>query len=334
MDDRNERYHSLENRMHPLVRGEYAIFTPPMLEAINWIIEWIDSKASGGYVVGFSRFGKSRFARFCVSNLIAEHYRGAIPVFVHIFQGHKLFSEPTFLLELLKSSNHIYTQRNRANVLFDRLSRHYATMAGNAGGNQIVLIIDEAQGMSPQDYRLICNLENELDRLGFRLTVISVASHEMNYNHETMVNSGHIHLNGRYFVRHCRFRGITNINELATVLRAFDSQLIWPEDSKTSYTRFFFPYSFEENFRFENCAKTMWKCYERWGYKHAKFALEVPMEHIAKAIEFLCRNVSDSTVLSEGMIDKKIEEAIESTEYEAHMAAISVALGGKRRGLG
>jgi hypothetical protein len=52
----------------------------------------------------------------------------------------------------------------------------YATWARNAGGNQVLLMIDEAQNMREPSYRILCNLQNELDDLGYQLTVISVGA--------------------------------------------------------------------------------------------------------------------------------------------------------------
>jgi hypothetical protein len=320
----NERYHSLDSRTHPLVRGQYAVFTPPMIEATNWIIEWIDTKSSG-YIVGFSRFGKTWFVRFCLPVLLSEYYLGGVPIFVHFLQVHGRFSESTFLYELLASCDH-KCSRGKTLVLFDRLIRHYSTAAAGKGANQIVLVVDEAQAMEEPHYRVICNLDNELDRLGFKMSVVSIGSHEMSYRHEVIVHSGHIHLNARYLLRNCTFRGIANLKELAAVLRAYDELLIWPENSNQAYTQFFFPASFGDGFRFANCAETMWECYLTLGPKKRGYALEVPMQYVAKPIEYICRTIRDEDVLGPSLKAELVQEAIDATGYSAHMEAVWFAL--------
>jgi hypothetical protein len=78
-------------------------------------------------------------------------------------------------------------------------------------------MIDEAQDMRDPEYRTICNLQNELDSLGFQLTVISVGSQELTYQHEVFIQTGDIHLIARFMVRDAPFRGIRDAAELRYV---------------------------------------------------------------------------------------------------------------------
>jgi hypothetical protein len=123
-----------------------------------------------------------------------------------------------------------------------------------------------------------------------------------------------------------RYSGNHSVSELDTVLSAYDARMEWPQGTGTTYTQFFFRESFDDGFRFKNCAPTMWECFKEWGYKKKGHNLEVPMQHIARAVEYMCRMVSDRDVGSDRMKDETIVEAIRSTEYQAHMQAVSFAL--------
>jgi hypothetical protein len=129
--------------------------------------------------------------------------------------------------------------------MFERLVRRYATTARNCGGNRIVLLIDEAQDMHQPEFETICNLENALDQLGFKLIVICVGSHELNYQHQVFIHTGKIHLNARYMVRFSRFRGIADVDELKSVLNGYDDLTDWPEGSGISFTRYLLKITFD-----------------------------------------------------------------------------------------
>jgi AAA domain len=328
MDDSNQIYFLPENREHPLVRGEYAICTAPILEMFDSICQWIDSHASGGYIYGFSRYGKSTASRFWITKLLAERYGKSLAFFRLIYKQHDRFSESLFLSELLGASQHPLERAPRKNVMLERISRQYATSARSQGGDQIVLLVDEAQEMHEPEYQTLCNLENELDQLGFNLTILSVGSHELTYQHQLFVQTGKIHLTARYMVRSSRFRGIRNKDELEAILRAYDILTEWPEGSGRSYTKHFFPHAFESGFRVANLAEEMWSTFVELGPHITGYRLEAPMEHIAKTVEYLFRSFSDDQIDAQGVRKENLTRAVANTEYQGHMAAISYMLKG------
>jgi hypothetical protein len=254
-------YELRESHDHPLVRGQYGLFTPPISDFFATVCEWIESRVTGGYVYGVPRLGKSRAVQFWIEQLLSEKYHGLLPLFRLIYKEHDRFSEHEFLSDLLDASHHKYSASGSRRVKLDRLVKLYAARARNAGGNHIVLMIDEAQYMGDSGYRTLCNLQNQLDNQGYHLTVISVGSHELAYQHEVFIQSGDIHLMGRFMVRDAPFRGIRNVEELKFVFDGYDSQTEWPENSGVSYTKYFFPAAFENGFRIANCASTLWEIF-------------------------------------------------------------------------
>jgi len=330
MDSRNDIYMQSGSREHPVVKGHYALLTAPIIEAFDAVTEWIEGNFSGGYVFGFSRFGKTVFVESWLPALLSEHFEGRLAVFNVSCKYHKAFSEAMFLSELLGASEHAYDRGLQKKNNFERLTRYYATAARNFGGNKVVLIIDEAQDMNDLHYRTICNIENELARLRFKFCTVSIGSHEMSYRHEMAIESGHIHLNGRYLVRHVRFRGINSLAELAAVLESYDLCTEWPEQSGISFTRHFFPNAFDDGFRLSTCAELMWAFFSHWAPEKLKPRLEVPMEHIAKAAEYIFRRKTETAISSEGLREEDVADAIKSTQYSAHMNAIAYSLPGDK----
>jgi hypothetical protein len=62
-------------------------------------------------------------------------------------------------------------------IMLERLTRLFAVRAQSRRGNQILLLVDEAQNMHEPEYQTLCNLENELDQIGFKLTVVRKQKH-------------------------------------------------------------------------------------------------------------------------------------------------------------
>jgi len=64
----------------------------------------------------------------------------------------------------------------------------------------------------------------------------------------------------------------------------------------------------------------------RIGPHKRGYRLEVPMEHIAKSVEYLFRTFSDESVAMKGIEPSSLLRAVNTSEYENHMAAISYML--------
>jgi hypothetical protein len=324
MAEQNRIYFQLESRAHPVVRGKYAVDTYPIEEFFEQLCVWIDSRVTGAYIYGFSRFGKSYTIEFC-KPLLSEKYHGLLPIFIFNFRDHKPFSESLFLMELLGASRHKYGTSGKKKIMMDRLVRLYATCARNCGGNHIILIIDEAQNMHDPAFETLKDIQNALDSLGFKLTVISVGSHELTYQHELFILTGSIHLVSRFMVHKARFRGTRDEEELRFALRGYDSPEIseWPEGSGICYTEYFFPRAYREGFRIADSASHLWKIFLDLGPHKQNYRLEVPMEHIAKAAESVFRNYTDTQIATHGLEFDDLLAQVKASDYREHMSAIS-----------
>jgi hypothetical protein len=236
---------------------------------------------------------------------------------------HDRFSESLLLMELLGASKHKYGTSISKKVMLDRLVRLFATRAKNSGGNQIVLIIDEAQRLHEPQFQTLCNLQNELDSLGFKLTVISVGSHELTYQHELLIQTGSIHLMARFMVRSARFRGIRDEKELKLVLDGYDQHTDWPSGSHTTFTQYFFPHTFEDGFRIADSAADLWNIFLELGPKKRGYTLEVPMESIAKTVESVFRSYTDDFISAHGLSPTDLIQHVGDAGYQNHMKAVS-----------
>ena len=315
-----ERLNSL---IHPALTEEYALYTPPIAEFFENIATWIENRATGGYIFGASRLGKTKAIESWVEELIKERFNGKLPFFKMIYRNHDHITEREFLLELLLANHHKFKNAKNRIEIFERLVNYFCVRAKNAGGNQAILMIDEAQNAGESDYKWLCNIQNEMKERGYLLTIIFVGSHELTYQHEIFGLSQDAHLVGRFMTRFAKFRGINSIKELEFVLNGYDLYTEWPKDSKQSYTKYFFPRAFDAGFRLADLAPLLWEIYLNFAPLALQNNLEIPMEHIAKTIEYLFRNFSNK---DDHLIDFSIDilkKAVDQTGFCNHMKALS-----------
>lgn len=318
--------------VHPMILQEYAIYTPPIAEIFDVICEWIENKVPGGYIYGISRLGKSRAVKFWLSVLIEEQYKGRIVFFHVVFKQHKDHSEKRFLQMLLSASGNMFAKVGTAGDMLQRLLDHLITNAINLETNHIVLMVDEAQFLLDEDYACLCNIQNGLDDLGYRFTVIGVGSHELTYRNEVFSMAEGVHLLSRFMVRNYCFHGIRSAEELRYVLNGYDEQSEWPENSGVTFTQYFFPRAFKAGFRIAEIADDMWKVYVELADDFLKEKLNIPMEHIGKAVEYIFRKLNSPDALHISIDNKLLTKAIKQTAYEQHMHAVGMVIGRKSKG--
>lgn len=323
---------SNELNEHPMLSQEYALFTPPIAKFFEVVCEWIENKVPGAYIYGVSRLGKSKAVRFWISKLIEEKFFGKIFFFYMNYKNHQHPQEGTFYTELLSASDNLFKSTGTIAEKLERLAIHLCTRAHNIKSNHIVLMIDEAQFMHDQEYQWLCNVQNEIDEAGFRFTVISVGSHELTYQHEIFSMAESAYLLSRFMVRSQVFHGIQNEVELEYVLNGYDEYSEWPENSGISYTQHFFPRAHKAGFRIAEISRVMWEVFLELAPDVLNKKLEVPMEHIAKSVEYIFRQLSSTDNLHINIERELIKKAIKQTSYEQHMRAIALILGRKVRG--
>lgn len=109
-------------------------------------------------LIGEVGTGKTTILRTLLSQLNDENYRSAL-----------IFNPCLTGVELLRSINHEFGLNSKSEYASDLLAElNSFLLAENARGNTVVLVIDEAQNLSPEileQLRLISNLETEDDKL-------------------------------------------------------------------------------------------------------------------------------------------------------------------------
>lgn len=317
---------------HPVLRQEYAIYTPPMDEMINTIGDWIDQRVSGGYIYGPSRFGKSRGIKWFIRSVLEERFGARLPMVVWIRPHASMRSEGEFWNLLLEASNFRFCtplkpkKKLEARFLF---KQQLITLTRLARQNYVVLIIDEGHDVTLSEWKWLLGLQNEMDYDGFRLSIFSIGSHQIGFQPNYMARTGNPHIAARFFAVDARFHGIRSLEDLTYVLNGYDVDSDWPSGSNTSYLKYFAPDEFAKNNRLQNCAGDMWKAFSALlpkviQVKEKKYPLEIPMQHVAFTLEDALRKLAKGDEWSNVTSYDNWLEMIAKTGVTDHLRMISV----------
>ncbi len=287
-----------EDNRHPVLRQEYAVFTPPMERMIATIGDWIEHQISGGYIYGASRFGKSRAVKWYLQDLLKERFQTVIPIIVWIRRD-SMMSEREFWHVLLGASNYeFYDPLKPKNKLVSRFifEQRLVTLALSAMRNFIVLLIDEAHEVTLKEWKWLLGLQNDLDNQGIRLCVISIGSHGLASQPDYLARTGNAHIVARFFSRDAKFHGLASIEELEFVLEGYDTDSEWPKGSGITYLQYFSAEDFASGHRLLSCSKDIWKAFKELlpddlKSRKKEYGLEIPMQHLAYAVEHVLHRV-------------------------------------------
>jgi hypothetical protein len=316
------------DRAHPILTGEYAVYTPPVDEMIAKIGDWIDQRQSGGYIYGASRFGKSRGVKWHVRSVLQERFGSVIPLVIWKRRSDMHTSESAFWHELLLTSHFHFEKTDkipRKNHGFYLIAQRLMAIAQAAGHNYVVLLIDEAQEVSFREWKWLVGLQNQLDWDGFRLSVFSVGTHQMGYQHELMAISGNAHVAARFMAAHSRFHGLRSEAEVAYVLDGYDIGSEWPAGSGVSFLQYFAPTDYAAGRRLAECAGIFWKSMVELTPSQGKRAPEFPMQHLAHSVERILDRLAKDEAWDEVMEYKSLLSIFADTGFSSHMRIVNTA---------
>jgi len=312
------------DRNHPLVRKEYAIWTPPIEEMIDTMRDWIERRVPGGYIYGASRFGKSRGVKFFVREELKATFGTTVPLVVWVRPTDTDKSEAGFWHELLYYSGFEFTNTKRPHSAVTGrylVKERFMTIASESRSNYIVLIIDEAQEVSYKEWKWLTGLQNKLDWEGFRLSVFSVGTQQLGYEHSLLGKSGNAHVAARFMVENARFHGLCSVDDLIHVLRGYDEDSEWPKGSGITYHQYYSPDGFARGERLYKTAEAMWSALCELSPKVKQF----PMQHIAYAVEAMLNKLAMEEDWSELTSQAGWREVLQQTSLDRHMKLVNAA---------
>jgi hypothetical protein len=263
-----------------------------MREALATVVEAIRFRRPGH---GF--YTKYRFGKTTMVIMIGEEIREIFPhvaVGVITAQGHDKHSEKVFWTELLESLG--LAQSGTANIRKDVLRTGIVAACQEHGGDQYVLIVDEAQTWGADEFHRLRDFISKMQMI-FKITVTTIVVGDPTLQDKAAAyKTTRGDLYSRFFREITRYPGITSLEMLKEFMSEYDAASAneYPPRSGICYTEFFLPDAYAAGWRLAEEAEHLWEAIEGAAKSANRVITELGMEWIGLSIlSFLTVSMSE-----------------------------------------
>ena len=231
------------------ILDDSTVWTPEIERLVQAVVEQIRLDQPGMIVGGTQRNGKSRACSY-LEAILSESVGYPVAICVWTMSENAVASNRIFIQErMLQSGCDAVTHRDIA-VLRNRLLVHLAERAAAIGAKRLVIFIDEAQFLAPDDYAALVFLFNGLERRGLRPFFLLVGQPELNQIADQWLTQDAQQMVGRFSTRIHEYLGI-RLDDLERVLAGFDDEQDGPDACAAFRTA---PAAYAEGWRVEHLA--------------------------------------------------------------------------------
>jgi len=318
----------IEKGMHPVELHDYTIPTRSIEDMANALFQWADIHLPGAIIYGTPRLGKTTAIVYFIEHI--EEIMGApIPAYIYSCPEESNNREGRFIEDLLFAVNYGLAESGNAAKKLRRFIQFLEERAKQCVVNRVMLFIDEAQWLNEMHFKTLMNVHNQLKLKRVNLTIILVGQPELLELKNAYLASRQQQIIARFMANTYRFHGIQSQRDIKRILRAFDVDSIYPEDSGWSFTRYFLPVAFENGWRFADQTQTIWQAFQEIRKDHGMKKLsEIPLEPFTSLVNFLLRELSEDDERNLVLDIRDVKKAIGYVCYiqlEQHAHTMAVA---------
>lgn len=199
------------------------VWTPEIERLNHFIIESLRMQSRGCAVMGQQCNGKSFATRYLMSLLPDSlgHTVAVVRWSIRAPGERSSRTERTFLQERMIQSGCTAVAHRDLAVLWRRLVAHLTELAIAAGSRWIVIMVDEAQNLSFEEYNRLIHCFNCLEDLKVKPFFMLAGQPELANATASWKETNGMQVIGRFFTRSYWFRGIS-LEDVGLVLDAFD----------------------------------------------------------------------------------------------------------------
>lgn len=267
----------------PIPNARFTIKTPPIIEAFEDFSTLIEFRDPGGYFVAPQRWGKTRAARYLCKALVKTF--GPIPhLFVPLRESIKKGAIAFFSYLLNQAKyRYVHSAHRTETDLRNLFTECVATRARRSRHKMFLLVVDEAQLLTLEQWGFLFNISNEIDALGLNLVVLLVGQPKLVDAREKLLDDGREEIVERFLQRRLRFRGLVTCSELEFVLKALD-EMEMPPGSGRRYLSHWCPLAVEGGWRLSSEAAAFWSEFKQLYNESNVRVVELPMTYVINSV--------------------------------------------------
>ncbi len=252
---------------HPLYSPRWLTFETEQVSYLRKQIQmWIYTGVTGAIVVGNARTGKTTAMERIRKDLTNLRNNETIKSHVINIPVMDVGNVSNTLRALHRSIGENPKTSLRVEHIRTEVLEYFTDMALSHNTN-LVLFIDEFQRLKMKQIEVFADLQNEMALRGATLTALFFGNlKQSRTNIESSSLPEYDHLRGRFFNQVHNFSGLRSREEVKKCLKCYDS-LRFPVDSGPTYTEWFLPSDFQNGFRLENLASSIWKVFSGMAMK-------------------------------------------------------------------
>jgi hypothetical protein len=301
---------------HPVITKEYTVVTPVIKMVYELLRDRVWMRSTGTFMYATPRMGKSTCARAIKLLLEAEFPKILI---IH-FTAEDSKQTSALFLDILQSENIRAPRSARYKDIQRQLFTHIQSKLIEKKGQQLVLMIDEMQSLKQADLDMLATMHNRLETLGIKMTTLGFAHPAILALRASLKTTDDTYLIARFLSEPIPFDGCATKENLKAILRAYDDELVFPDDSNCTYTQFFLPHAYENGLKISDYSDDIWK-----KLRNASAELvdnSIPMEHLSRTIEHMLVGCSKNDMPKFKFSNKDILDAVESSNLRSFSSSI------------
>ncbi|MDM0119002.1 hypothetical protein [Variovorax arabinosiphilus] len=185
------------------------------------------------------------------------------------------------------------------------------------------MIIDEAQGMTQREWLWLVELHSLLEKEALRLCVFSIASLQFFDEPMSLAMVGGAHAAARFMLASERFMGIEGVDELTLVMAGYDEGTEWPAHSGKSFTAGVAPEAWEQGFRLQHFAESLYTALVAGLPTNYPAPLEFPMKTVTQCCRHILLRVAGGANWHDVTSDASLEHIVAESGHRQLLALVA-----------
>jgi len=270
---------------HPIYdSASFSIETPAIVSLKKQILSWIYNGATGGFVLGPFRTGKTKAIETISDQLIN---RPGEKVHAHriIMPRRDRNTVATVFRELCKSLGIVTKKAATSDEMSSLVLHRFSELAALNSTKQVVLFVDEMHRLTLPQIEVFAEVYDQLRDAKYNICIIFIGNHKASLSLLGLIRKKRNELvRGRFFTNRHIFRGISSKQELAKCLNEFDRTKL--PDGSASLTEYFVASNLGSDWKLKSIARDIWNIFDD-DFKRPQKLTSWPMQYFVSTMRIL-----------------------------------------------